>query len=116
MKTVEGCIFCEIGQGKSPAEFEYQDDQIVAFWDTDPQAPIHILISPKEHHESIEDMDMTHADLLGKMVVVAKQVAEKKQIEENGYRIVINNGPHSGQTVEHFHIHLLGGKTLGPLA
>lgn len=116
MKTVPSCIFCEIGQRKSPAEIEYEDDLIVAFWDTNPQAPVHILISPKEHIKSLVDMDMTHADLLGKMVVAAKQLAEKKKIDQNGYRIVINTGPHSGQIVEHFHIHLLGGKELGPLA
>lgn len=116
MTTTPGCIFCEIGQKKSPAEIEYEDDQIVAFWDKKPQAPIHILISPKEHLESIKDMDMTHTDLLGKMIVVAKQLAEKKKIDENGYRIVINNTPHSGQNVEHFHIHFLGGKELGALA
>lgn len=116
MKTVEDCIFCEIGLDKSPAEIEYEDSEIIAFWDTNPQAPIHILISPKEHLRSIEDMDVAHADLLGKMIVVAKQLAEKKQIDENGYRIVINNGPHSGQIIEHFHIHLLGGKELGSLA
>ena len=116
MTIQPSCIFCEIGQKKSPAEIEYEDNEIIAFWDKNPQAPIHILISPKEHLESLKEMDMTHTDLLGKMIVVAKQLAEKKKIDENGYRIVIDNGPHSGQIVEHFHIHLLGGKELGPLA
>lgn len=116
MKTLENCIFCQIGQHISPAEIEYEDDDIIAFWDISPKAPIHIIVASKRHFRSIADIDETYIKILGKMVLVAKKVAAKKAIDENGYRIVFNNGPHSGQIIEHFHLHLLGGKKLGPLA
>ena len=116
MKTVENCIYCQIGEHKSPAEIEYEDSEVIAFWDINPQAPIHIIIASKEHIRSVEDVDETHTEILGKMVLAAKIVATKKAIDENGYRIIINNGPHSGQIVEHFHLHLIGGKKLGRIA
>jgi histidine triad (HIT) family protein len=116
MNIVNDCIYCQIGQRHSPAEVEYEDEDIVAFWDTSPKAPIHIIVAPKSHFRSLQDVDASHIEILGKMVLVAKMVASKKTIDENGYRIVMNNGPHSGQIVEHFHLHLLGGKKLGPLA
>jgi len=113
---VEGCIFCQIGKHESPAEIEYEDDDVIAFWDINPKAPIHIVVASKSHISSIDDVDEFHTEILGKMVLAAKKVALKKAIDQNGYRIVFNNGPHSGQIVEHFHLHLLGGKKLGPLA
>ncbi len=115
VKTLEGCIFCQIGLGISPAEIEYEDNFVVAFWDVSPKAPIHIIVAPKEHLKSIDDIDETHTEILGKMVLVAKKVASKKDIDEKGYRIYFNKGPHSGQIVEHFHLHLIGGKKLGTL-
>ncbi|MFC1656817.1 HIT domain-containing protein [Patescibacteria group bacterium] len=115
-ETLEGCIFCQIGSGISPAEIEYEDDYVVAFWDVTPKAPIHIIVAPKGHIKSIEDIDETHTEILGKMVLAAKKVAAKKDIDEKGYRIYFNKGPHSGQIVEHFHLHLIGGKKLNQLS
>lgn len=112
MTVKDGCIFCDIGQGKSPANIEYQDDKIIAFWDIDPKAPVHILVAPK-NHLTWDDLDDQHTPLLGWMDVVAKRVAEKKNLSEDGYRLVMNSGRHSGQIVDHLHMHVLGGRQLG---
>lgn len=114
MATKEGCIFCDIGAGRSPANIEFQDDRIVAFWDIDPKAPTHVLVVPKDHL-TWKELDDKYLALLGWMNVVAKRVAEKKNLSEDGYRLVMNSGPHAGQIVEHVHLHLLGGHKLGPM-
>lgn len=108
------CIFCQIVEGKSPAEVEYEDTQILAFWDVHPHAPIDILVIPKKHIDSLTALKENEANLAGKMLWVAKTVAEKKRLEA-GYRLVINCGQHAGQVVNHLHLHLLGGKSLGPM-
>src|SRR3990170_150639 len=99
MMTQAGCIFCDIGAGKSPANIEYQDDKVVAFWDIDPKSPIHVLIAPKDHL-TWRDIDDKHLSLMGWMDVVAKRVAEKKNLSQDGYRLVMNSGRHAGQVVE----------------
>ncbi len=113
---MDDCIFCQIANKKSPAELEYEDDEIVAFRDINPKAPVHILIVPKRHIASVTELLPGDALLVGDMVLVAKRLAEEKGISEDGYRLVINAGKHSGQVVDHLHLHLLGGKILGPIA
>jgi histidine triad (HIT) family protein len=115
MPYQEGCIFCDIARGKSPANIEYRDDRVVAFWDIDPKAPVHILVVPKDHLESLRKAAADHTSLLGHLMLVAKAMAEKKNLAEDGYRLVLNTGRHSGQIVEHLHLHLLGGRQMGPM-
>lgn len=110
------CIFCAIAKHESPANLEYEDDDMVAFWDIDPKAPTHILIVPKKHIPSVTELREENIPLMGKLIFAAKKLAEKKGIAEDGYRLCINAGKHSGQVVDHIHLHLLGGKILGPMA
>ncbi len=114
MATKEGCIFCDIGAGKSPANIEFEDNKVIAFWDVDPKSPIHILITPKDHL-TWKDLSVNYLSTLGWMDVIASRIAEKKNLSEDGYRLVLNNGPHGGQIVEHIHLHLLGGRQLGAM-
>ena len=113
---MDTCIFCGIASKQSPGELEYEDDEIVAFRDINPKAPVHILIVPKKHISSVTELTEDDAPLIGKMVLVAKKLAVEKGISEDGYRLVMNAGKHSGQVVDHIHLHLLGGKILGDIA
>ena len=103
------CVFCNIVQGKSPATVEWEDEKVIAIRDANPQAPIHLLIMPKEHFPSI---DSVPNDILLAMLETAKALATQEGFS-NGYRIVINKGPDGGQTVYHAHVHLLGGRPFG---
>ena len=111
-KMSEDCIFCKIVNKEIPARFEYENDQVVALNDVNPQAPVHILIIPKEHIERVSDFGLKHRDLITEMVLVANELAEKKAIEKPGYRIVINCNKAAGQAVFHVHLHLLGGRQM----
>ena len=112
---MDQCIFCGIGKKESPATLEYEDEDLVAFWDINPKAKVHILIAPKKHIRSVTELKKEDAELIGKMVLVAKDLAEKKGIAEDGYRLVFNAGKHSGQVVDHVHLHLLGGGPMGSM-
>ncbi|HEX4029073.1 MAG TPA: histidine triad nucleotide-binding protein [Terracidiphilus sp.] len=105
------CIFCKIVAGEIPSTALYQDDRVYAFADIGPKAPTHILIVPREHIASIAEAGESHSALLGHLLLAAAQIARDKGLH-NGYRIVINNGPDGGQTVDHLHVHLLGGRAL----
>lgn len=113
---MDPCIFCAIAKKESPATFEYEDEEIVAFEDANPKAVVHILIIPKKHIPSAAELQEKDAPMVGKMVLVAKKLAEKRGISENGYRLVFNVGKHSGQAVDHLHLHLMGGGPLGAMA
>jgi len=106
------CIFCRIIAGDAPAQILYRDDQVTVFQDSHPIAPVHILVVPNEHIASLNDCDLKHEALLGHMTCVARRLAAQHGIEESGYRLVINTGPHAGQSVFHLHLHLLGGRHL----
>jgi histidine triad (HIT) family protein len=106
------CVFCKIIAGEIPSQFLYQDDEMVAFPDIHPLTPVHILIVPKKHIPSLLETEMDEALLIGRMTLVAKQMAKEKGIAERGFRLVINSGPEGGQVVPHLHMHLLGGKKL----
>ncbi len=112
---MEDCIFCSIVAKETPANIEYEDEEIMAFWDIEPKVEVHILIVPKKHIPSITDLQDIDSPLIGKMVMVAKLLAEKKGISEDGYRLVFNVGKHSGQVVNHIHLHLMGGEPLGEM-
>jgi histidine triad (HIT) family protein len=106
------CIFCQIAAGEIPSEFLYEDDEFIAFNDIHPQTPVHILIVPKKHIVSIADLADEDMPLVGRMMAVARKVAEDAGVAEEGYRLVINTGPGGGQVVMHLHMHLLGGRKL----
>lgn len=110
---MENCIFCAIAKKESPAELEYEDEEIVAFRDINPKAAVHILIVPKKHISSVTQLKNEDATLMGKMFLAAKKLAEEKGISDDGYRLCVNAGKHSGQVVDHIHLHLIGGETLG---
>ncbi|MEK7142893.1 MAG: HIT domain-containing protein [Patescibacteria group bacterium] len=106
------CIFCQIAAKKLSAKIEYEDQEIIAFDDIAPKAPIHILIIPKKHLESVNHLKAVDSKLVGKLVLAAQKIAKEKKIDRSGYRLVFNTGPDSGQIVPHLHLHLLGGGKL----
>lgn len=107
------CIFCKIASGEI-GTLVYEDDRVAAFNDLQPHAPVHVLIVPKKHIEKLADVqDGVDADLAGHILVVANKIAAERGIDNDGYRVVVNNGPGAGQSVWHLHFHLLGGRKLG---
>jgi histidine triad (HIT) family protein len=107
---MEECIFCRIVQRRLPAKIVFEDDEIVAFEDTNPQAPIHSLIIPRKHLASLKDATPGDASLLGRLFMVAARLARERGLEPKGYRTVLNTGSWAGQSVFHLHLHLLGGR------
>jgi histidine triad (HIT) family protein len=105
------CLFCKIGRKEIPAKFVYEDPEIFAFEDIHPQAPTHLLICPRKHMISLDDVEAADAALLGRVLLVAKQLAAERGIS-GGYRTIINNGEGAGQTVDHLHLHILGGRVM----
>ena len=109
---MEGCIFCGIINKDIPARIGLEDDEVLAFEDINAKAPVHILIIPKEHNGSLNDLPKDREPLLGRILVKARAIAAERGILKNGYRIVLNTGPDSGQEVFHIHVHLLGGRRM----
>jgi len=107
---MDTCIFCRIVAGSSPARIVFEDDEIVAFEDVHPQAPVHLLVVPRKHLVSLKDATADEVSLLGRLFLVANQLAREKGLETRGYRTVINTGTGAGQSVFHLHLHLLGGR------
>lgn len=110
------CIFCKIAAGEMRTPFVAESDHVVAFDDISPQAACHVLVVPRAHVESVEELDMSHIELWAEMLAMVHNVARTKGLENSGYRIVSNSGADSGQEVPHLHIHVLGGQKLGPIA
>lgn len=106
-------VFCKIIRKELPSDFVYEDEDIVAIKDINPQAPVHILIIPRKHIDIVHEATHEDIDILGKMMFVAGKVAKKMNIADDGYRLILNQGGHGGQLVPHLHLHLLGGKHLG---
>ena len=106
------CIFCQIVAGKVPSEIVYQDEEVIAFRDINPQAPVHLIIIPKKHIPSLTHLSEAEAPLIGHMVSIANQLAKGEGIFESGYRLAVNCGEQGGQLVPHLHMHLLGGRKL----
>ena len=105
-------IFAKILRGEIPADLVHEDDQCIAFRDINPQAPVHILIIPRKAFSSIDAMQDEDEQLVGHLFSVARDIARRFELNETGYRCVINNGSNAGQTVFHLHVHLLGGRPM----
>lgn len=108
----QNCLFCRIIAGEIPSEIIYTDDRAVAFRDINPQAPVHALVIPREHTESLDESTQKDERLLGHLLRVAARVANEEGLSESGYRTVINTGAGAGQSVFHLHLHVLGGRSL----
>ena len=106
------CIFCRLSKGLVRADIVFQDGAVLAFNDIHPQAPVHVLVIPRAHITALWEADESHTSLLGRLLLACNEVAEKMGVGESGYRVVINSGEHAGQSVEHVHFHVLGGRTL----
>lgn len=106
------CIFCKIIAGEAPTEILFQDDQVTAFGDLHPKAPVHILIVPNKHIPSVSELSTQDEGLIGHLFTTAARLAERQGIHRRGYRLIINTGPDAGQSVFHLHLHLIGGKPI----
>lgn len=108
-------IFSKIVQGEIPADIVYQDDQVTAFKDIQPQAPVHILIIPNKEIPTVNDLTTDDEQLVGHLFTVAAKIARDQGVAQDGYRLMINCNGHGGQVVFHLHMHLFGGRPLGPM-
>ena len=106
------CLFCKIIAGEIPSTKVYEDDMLFAFRDINPVAPTHILIVPKKHIADNNDFSEDDGAIAGRMFLVVKTIAEQEDIAENGYRLIMNTGPHGRQEINHLHLHLIGGQVM----
>jgi histidine triad (HIT) family protein len=106
------CLFCKIVKKEIPAKILFEDEHLVAFSDVNPQAPTHALVIPKRHMVSLSEATPADAELLGRMLIAAQRVAREAGISDSGWRMVVNNGSHAGQSVFHVHAHVLGGRAM----
>jgi histidine triad (HIT) family protein len=106
------CIFCKIIKGEMPGAIVYKDEDITAFHDIHPVAPVHLLLVPNKHIESVNEVLPEDEPVLGRLFTVARKLAEEKGIDSDGYRLIVNTGRHSGQVVFHLHMHLIGGQRM----
>ncbi len=106
------CLFCKIAAGDIPATIVFEDPEIIAFRDINPQAPIHLLVIPKRHIATIDDADTKDEQLLGRMLLTAKKLAKSEGLSEAGYRLVFNVNAGGGQVIYHIHLHILGGRQM----
>lgn len=106
------CIFCRIIAGEIPSKQVYQDEHLVAIRDINPAAPVHVLVIPREHVESLDGLEERHRELAGRLLLAVADLARKEGVAESGYRTVVNTGREGGQTVGHLHVHLIGGRQL----
>jgi histidine triad (HIT) family protein len=109
---VSDCLFCKICAGEIPAKIAYQDEHLIAFHDIEPQAPTHILIIPRIHIATINDIKPDQAELIGKMVLTAQHLTNELNLADAGYRLVMNCNKDGGQAIYHIHLHLLGGRAM----
>ena len=107
------CLFCKIKDGELDADVIFESDTAIAFRDINPQAPTHVLIIPRQHVATINDLDSEHQMMVGRLFTAAKEIAEQEGIAEEGYRVVMNCNEGAGQSVFHIHLHLLGGRGFG---
>lgn len=110
------CLFCKIIAGEIPSDAVLDREDVYAFRDIAPAAPVHVLVVPKDHVGDVRDVRAEHGPLIARMIETATEIARAEGIEESGYRLVFNVGPDAGQTIFHLHCHLVGGKPLGGLA
>jgi histidine triad (HIT) family protein len=107
------CLFCRIVRREVPADVVHEDDLVLAFTDIHPKAPTHLLLIPRDHIGSAADLEETDAEMLGRLFAVAAKLARESGIADRGFRLVSNSGPAAGQSVDHLHFHLLGGRSMG---
>jgi len=107
---MENCVFCRIIAGRAPAKRVYEDVSVVAIEDANPQAPVHLLVIPREHLPSLKEATREQEALLGRLLTVAAQLARERGLESRGYRTVVNTGSLAGQSIFHLHVHVLGGR------
>jgi histidine triad (HIT) family protein len=112
MPSHANCLFCRIVAGEIPAKKVHEDGDVVAFHDINPQAPTHVLVIPRRHIAALADLTEADATTIGTTIVRASQIARDLHLENDGYRLVVNNGEAAGQTVFHIHVHILGGRRL----
>lgn len=110
---MDDCIFCKIIKREIPSSIVYEDNEIIAFRDVNPQAPIHILVIPKKHISSLVDLKEEDEMVVGRIYTVINKIAEQEEIDKKGFRVIVNCGEDGGQEVKHLHFHILGGKKLG---
>lgn len=108
----DDCLFCKMVQGEIKPDTLYEDEHVLAFKDVNPQAPVHFLVIPKQHIATLNDLDDSHTELIGRMYLAAKKIAKEQGIAEGGYRSLINCNTEAGQSVWHVHLHVLGGRTM----
>jgi histidine triad (HIT) family protein len=113
--VTKDCLFCKIAAGEIPATVVHETDQTLAFRDIAPQAPAHVLVIPKAHHADLAALVAADPGLAGVVLDAAAEVAKAEDVAADGYRIIFNSGPNSGQEVLHVHAHVLGGRPLGPM-
>ena len=106
------CVFCEIVKKEILTEMVYEDEKIIAFKDIKPVAPVHILIIPKKHIPTVDSLEKKDRELIGELFLAAQKIAKEQGVSESGYRLVANVGEDAGQTVDHLHLHLIGGEKL----
>ena len=111
--TDPDCLFCRIASGQLPADLVHEGERLVAFRDISPQAPVHVLVIPRAHIPSLGAAESHHGELLGEIMMLARELAHREGIAEAGFRAVLNTGVDGGQSVDHLHLHLLGGRALG---
>ncbi|MGH9174593.1 MAG: histidine triad nucleotide-binding protein [Vicinamibacterales bacterium] len=115
MRIDHECIFCRIVRDEIPSQRVFEDEAVVAFRDVQPAAPVHILVVPREHIRSISDLGDDDGPVAAAMMLAARQIAVQEGLAERGYRVVVNTGEWGGQTVDHLHLHVLGGRQLRAL-
>lgn len=112
---MKDCLFCKIVGGAIPAEFIYETDDVVAFPDISPQAPVHVLILPKQHYATTLELSDRAPELIGKMLEASSAIARSRNIDRSGFRLILNTNADGGQEIFHVHMHLMGGEPIGPL-
>jgi histidine triad (HIT) family protein len=110
---VQDCIFCKIVAGQIKAKVVYEDKTVLAFRDINPQAPVHIIVIPKEHFECLMSLGKNHLPLVADFLSAVQKIAQDENVVESGFRVVTNNGKDAGQSVHHLHFHVMGGRALG---
>ncbi|MGH8427799.1 MAG: histidine triad nucleotide-binding protein [Gammaproteobacteria bacterium] len=110
---MDDCVFCKMVRGEIKPDTVYEDEEILAFRDLNPQAPVHILVIPKRHIPTTNDLSAADEELMGRLVLATARIAEEEGVAESGYRTVLNCNAGAGQSVFHLHLHLLGGRRLG---
>lgn len=108
----ESCLFCRIAAGEIPARVAYEDDDVFAFHDIDPRAPVHVLLIPRKHIASVNDLTDHQGGVIGTLFLKARTLARELGVSDSGYRLVMNTGGDAGQSVHHIHLHLLGGRPM----